>query len=65
MIGDHYCRAADTATVLLTPTDGILGTHSFGAGQFKREVEAEVVGAADPVPEVLVGADDDVSRCGP
>jgi hypothetical protein len=34
MIGDHYCRAADTATVLLTPTDGILGTHSFGAGQF-------------------------------
>jgi len=27
MIGDHYGRAADTATVLLTPTDEILGTH--------------------------------------
>jgi hypothetical protein len=29
MVGDHYGRAADTATVLLTPTDGILGTHKI------------------------------------
>jgi hypothetical protein len=27
MIGDHHGRAADTATLLLTATDGILGTH--------------------------------------
>jgi len=28
MIGDHHGRAAGTATLLLTATDGILGTHS-------------------------------------
>jgi hypothetical protein len=28
MIGDHHGRAAGTATLLLTATDGILGTHT-------------------------------------
>jgi hypothetical protein len=29
MIGDHHGRAADTATLLFTATDGILGTHTI------------------------------------
>ena len=32
MIGDHHGRAADTATLLLTTTDGILGTNGSGPG---------------------------------
>ena len=28
MIGDHYRRAAGTATLLLTALDGIFGTHN-------------------------------------
>jgi hypothetical protein len=31
MIGDHHGRAAGTATLLLTATDGILGTHNTSA----------------------------------
>ena len=38
MIGDHHGQAASTATLLLTATDGVLGTHKAeaeanGAGQ--------------------------------
>jgi hypothetical protein len=32
MIGDHHGRAADTATLLFTATDSILGTHRLRSG---------------------------------
>jgi len=31
MTGDHHGRGADTATLLLTATDEILGTHTLPA----------------------------------
>jgi hypothetical protein len=37
----------------------------FGGGQFQHEVEAEVVGAADPVQEVRVAPMMVFSRCWP
>ena len=47
MIGDHYGRAADTATVLLPPTDGILATHRPRAVQQARNLFMDLGARAD------------------
>jgi len=38
MIGDHHGRVADTATLLLTATDEILGTHRAWTAQQARNL---------------------------
>jgi hypothetical protein len=40
MIDDHHVQAASTATLLLTATDGVLGTHSRYRGLRGRIVRA-------------------------
>jgi hypothetical protein len=38
MIGDHHGRVADTATLLLTAMDEILGTHTSGTAWTSLEI---------------------------
>ena len=41
MTGDHHGRAAGRATLLVTPTDEILGTHSQGIAQHVPDGEPD------------------------